>query len=141
MKKKLFVLAILFMVVLYVPSVFAVGINGCNALIPNAVIEPRIANLVHTVILLIQIAVPIVLVIMGLIDLFKGITAQKEEEIKKGQQLLIKRIITAVIIFFVIAGVKLLISIVAGKDLGTKIIDCANCFFNGANETTGECNK
>ena len=40
---------------------------------------------------LIQFAVPIVIIILGSIDLFKAVIASKEDEIKAAQKLLIKR--------------------------------------------------
>jgi len=122
----------------YMPNVLAADIKGCAAILPNVSIDIKIANAVHTIVLVIQIAVPILLVIFGMLDLFKGITAQKEDEIKKGQSIFIKRLISAAIVFFVIAIVKLLISFAA--DDNTNIMSCANCFLNGAN-AKGDCNK
>lgn len=138
MKKKILFLVILLICVLYVPNVLAADITGCSTLLPDIKIDVKIANAVHTIILVIQIVVPVLLVIFGMLDLFKAITAQKEDEIKKGQNMFIKRLITAAIIFFVIAIVKLLISFVSGDD---GIMTCASCFLNGADKTTGVCNK
>ena len=132
MKKKMFLIFVLSLALLYVPSVFAENIKGCADVMPNAMIDIKIANTVHTVILLIQIAVPVILVIFGMLDLLKAITGAKEDEIKKGQQMLIKRIITAVIVFFVIAIVKAVVSLAASPEEGTNIMTCANCFLNGA---------
>ena len=139
MKKRMFLIIILVMLLCYSPVVFAADITGCAATLKGVSIDARIANVVHTVILAIQIVVPVVLVIFGMLDLFKGITAQKEDEIKKGQQMLVKRIIAAALVFFVIAIVKALISFAAGPNAGSNILDCANCFLNGADETTGVC--
>lgn len=138
MKKKVFLMTILAMVLCYVPTVFAADIKGCATALSGVSIDVRIANVVHTIILVIQIAVPVVLVIMGMLDLFKGITAQKEDEIKKGQQIFIKRLITAAIIFFIIAIVKIIVTFAAGPDDGANIISCANCFLNGA-KSDGTC--
>ena len=92
-------------------------------------IPSKIADLTRIAVIIIQIVVPILLVIFGMLDLMKGVTAQKEDEIKKGQQILIKRCITAVIIFFVIVIVKLLVSLVADSESDSKnIIECFNCF-------------
>ena len=139
MKKNLVLIIILTMVLCYIPSVFAVDITGCTATLGNVSIDSRIANVVHTIILIIQIAVPVLLVIMGMIDLFKGITAQKEDEIKKGQQMFIKRLVAAALVFFVVVIVKMVISFAAGQNSATNIMDCASCFLNGASEVTGEC--
>ena len=87
-----------------------------------------IPNVVSIIIKAIQIIVPILLVVFGLIDLAKAVMAQKEDEIKKGQQTLIKRAIAAVIVFFVIPLVGLIINFVSGDD--DTISSCFNCFVN-----------
>lgn len=77
----------------------------------------------------IQVAVPIVLVIMGSIDLTKSMAAGKEEEIAKGRQLFIKRLIAASLVFFSFLIVKFVIGLVAAdENSANRIIDCANCF-------------
>lgn len=136
MKKKIVLGIILLMVMVYVPSVFAANITGCNAVLgSNVKIDEKIPNAVHTVIVAIKVVVPILLVVFGMIDLMKGITAQKEDEIKKGQNIFIKRLITAAIIFFVISIVQLIISFVADDE---GIMNCANCFINGAAKCSNE---
>lgn len=87
---------------------------------------PKVVSIIYTII---QIAVPIVLVIMGMLDLFKGVTAQKEDNMKKSQQMFIKRLITAAIVFFVFIAVKLVVSFASDKDSGY-IFECAECFIN-----------
>ena len=138
MKKKVFMMIILIMAFCLVPTVFAADITGCNNLINGVKIDTKIVNLTHSAILIIQIAVPVILVIFGMLDLFKGLTAQKEDEIKKGQQLFIKRLIAAALVFFVVAIVKLLVSFVA-DDKKEDILTCFNCFINGA-KNDGTCN-
>lgn len=88
-----------------------------------------IPNTISLVIKIIWIIVPILLVIFGLLDLAKAVMAQKEDEIKKGQQTLIKRAIAAVIVFFVIPLVQLIIKFVSGED--DTVMSCFNCFVNG----------
>ncbi len=95
-------------------------------------IPAKIPELVSFAITLIQIAVPVILVVMGSVDLFKGITAQKEDEIKKGQQMFVKRLLIAALIFFVIVITKFLISIIADNN-STNIIDCIDCFVDDKN--------
>lgn len=135
MKKKIFMIMILALLVFYAPSVLAVNMTGCEANLPGVVIDAKIPNTVHTIIVVIKIAVPVLLVIFGMLDLFKGLTAQKEDEIKKGQNLFIKRLISAAIIFFVISIVQLMVSFVAGDE---GIMTCANCFINGV-KSDGTC--
>lgn len=101
--------------------------NNMVTNIPTAL--PKVISIAYT---LIQIAVPVVLVVLGTLDLFKGITASKEDEIKKGQTMFIKRLIAAALVFFVFVIVKLIISFVAddGKsdNKAIRIMDCAECF-------------
>lgn len=92
-------------------------------------IPAKIPELTNFAMTLIQIAVPVILVVMGSLDLFKGITAQKEDEIKKGQQIFIKRLITGAIIFFVVVIAKFFISIVADSS-SANIIECMDCFLS-----------
>ena len=109
---------------------YEVGTASCGSdlLTGIPVLLPKIVSIIYKVI---QVAIPVVLVIMGSIDLIKGITASKEDDIKKGQQMFIKRLIAAVLIFFVFVVVKFLISLVADNDskrTAVKIMDCAECF-------------
>lgn len=85
--------------------------------------------IVSTIVTVIKIAVPILLIIFGMLDLGKAVIASKEEEIKKGQQVFIKRAIAAVIVFFVIQVVQIIIRFVSGND--QSIIQCFHCFING----------
>ena len=104
----------------------------CAAL-PNVRIDTKIVNTVHIAILAIQIVVPILLIIFGMLDLTRAVIAQKEDEIKKGQQTFIKRLVAAAIVFFVIAVVKLVIGFVSGDK---NIVSCVNCFINGSGSAT-----
>ena len=69
---------------------------------------------------------------MGILDLVKSLTGQKDDEIKKGQRTFIKRVITGVIIFFIFSIVKLVISLV-GDDNNESILNCVDCFINNNN--------
>ncbi len=62
---------------------------------------------------LIQIGVPIILIVLGTIDLGKAVIASKEDEIKNAQKMLVKRAIYAVAIFFVATIVTLVFSLFA----------------------------
>ena len=77
-------------------------------------IPQQIAHIIAIAVTFIQIGVPILLIIWGMLDLGKAVMAQKEDEIKKGQQTFIKRLIAAAIVFFVVVIVKLVVGLVAG---------------------------
>ncbi len=82
------------------------GLYTCGGL--DLEFSGMLPNTISMIITIIQIVVPILLVLFGLLDLAKAVMAQKEDEIKKGQQTLLKRVIAAAIVFFVIVIVKLL---------------------------------
>lgn len=107
----------------YSPATVSCG-DGLLTSIPNAI--PKVVSIAYTII---QIAIPVILVVMGTLDLFKGITAQKEDEMKKGQQMFVKRLIAAALIFFVFVIVKVIISFVADGS-SVAIMECAECFIN-----------
>ena len=82
-----------------------------------------------TIVLIIQILVPVLLIIFGMIDLGKAVIAQKEDEIKKGQSTFFKRLVAAILVFFVVFIVKLVIGFASGDK--TTLPNCINCFING----------
>lgn len=86
------------------------------------------AQITSTIITIIQIATPVIIILLGMIDLLKGVTSQKEEEIKKGQQTFVKRLIVGISVFLVFVLVKFVIGIVAPDEPG--MWDCVNCFVN-----------
>ena len=69
---------------------------------------------VGSIITLIQYGVPILLIVMGMLDLGKAVIASKDDEIKKAQTTLVKRLISAVAVYFVIAIVKFVLGIIGG---------------------------
>lgn len=91
-------------------------------------IPSKIPKITSDLVKLIQIIVPIILIIAGSIDLVKGVVAQKEDEIKKGKNIFIKRLITAAIIFFVVAIAKFLFSVISNSATTNNIVDCIDCF-------------
>ncbi len=97
--------------------------------------DSMLPTLTSTIVTLIKIGVPILLIIFGMLDLGKAVMAQKEDEIKKGWQTFIKRMIAAAIVFFVVVIVQLVLSLVAGDD-NDNVWNCVNCFVSG----TDKCN-
>lgn len=97
----------------------------------------KLINIVHSIIVILKFGVPILLIIFGMLDLGKAVMASKEDEIKKGQQMFIKRIIAAVLVFFVVVVVQLVFNL-STKDDGTDDNMWKNCiapFVNGCNNS------
>lgn len=88
-----------------------------------------IPYVISTIIKIIEIIVPVLLIIFGMIDLVKAVTAGKEDEIKKAQSVFIRRLIMGLLVFFVIVIVQTVVRFASNKD--ANITNCFNCFVNG----------
>lgn len=100
----------------------------CSDLLP-------LITFLKSVLKIIQWGVPILLIIMGSIDLGKAVLASDDKEIKGATSKLIKRAIAAVAIFFIPMLVNMLVSMVgkANVDKG----DFAACWnYTGTNTNT-----
>lgn len=109
---------------------------SCGSIKNIPTMIPKVVSIVYNII---QIVVPIILVIFGSLDLVKAVMGQKDDEIKKGQQTLIKRLIAAALIFFIFVTVKFVISLVAdNEDQTNGMIKCMECFIqNKCDSQTG----
>ena len=65
------------------------------------------------VIPLIQMGIPILLIVLGTVDLGKAVIASEDKEVKAAQTRLIKRVLYAVLIFFITIIVSLVFNLVA----------------------------
>ncbi len=82
--------------------------------------DPDLAPLITLlkgVLNLIQVAIPIILIIMGSIDLGKAVISSDEKEIKAATSKLIKRCIAAVAVFLISTIVSLVMNLVANSDV------------------------
>lgn len=79
---------------------------------------------------IIQIGIPIILIVMGSIDLGKAVLSSDDKEIKGATGKLIKRAIAAVAVFFVTTIVSLLLGMFSKTNVGdsesTSWKDCWN---------------
>ena len=76
-------------------------------------IPEQITSITHLIYKAIQIGVPIILIIVGMFDMGKAITQQKEDEIKKAQSLLVKKAIAAALVFLMFSFVQLIVTVVS----------------------------
>ena len=84
-------------------------------------LAPVIKLVKNGLIPILQIGIPIILIVLGMLDLGKAVMASKEDEIKNAQKMLIKRVIYAVAIFFVVTIVTLVFNLLvtSGATEGT----------------------
>ena len=95
-------------------------------------------DLVHLIINIIKVGAPVLLIVLGMMDMAKGVMAQKEDEIKKAQGLFVKRLIAGVLVFLVFVVVELVFSLLAGAtdEDNENIWDCVECFVKGSKSCT-----
>lgn len=79
-------------------------------------ILPLLKVIRHGIMPLIQIGIPIVLIVLGTLDLGKAVIASDDKEIKAAQGRLIKRVLYAAVIFFMVTIVSLVFNIIATAD-------------------------
>lgn len=70
-------------------------------------------KLIKSVLAIIQFVIPVLLILLGTIDLGKAVISSDDKEVKAAQSRLIKRVIYAVAIFFVALLVSLVMRLVA----------------------------
>lgn len=74
-----------------------------------------------------KIIIPLILIVMGMVDLGKAVVSSDDKAINKSVTSLIKRFIAAVIVFFIPTIVNTLFNIVTGFD-NEKDDDYSICF-------------
>ena len=77
-----------------------------------------------------KILVPVIIIVMGSLDLGKAVVANSEDEMKKATQVLVKRIIAGIVIFFIPTIVNLVLKLasnyVSVVDSGSSCIECVS---------------
>ena len=92
----------------------------CATLVP-------IMTLIGYVIFGIKVVVPVILILVGMLDLSKAIMGKDDSEIKKAQSSLIKKIVVAVCVYLVITLVGLIMSLIypSWDDNCAEAVSCA----------------
>lgn len=101
-----------------------------------------IIGLIKGILLIAQIVIPILLIIWGTIDLGKAVVASKEDDIKKAQATLIKRVITAILVFLLSTIVTFALGLVGGTNWKTCWTDSGSSICKDGqtyNPITGVC--
>ena len=99
-------------------------------------IPAGVANVISLVVKAVQIVVPILLIIWGMLDFAKAVIGSDEDKIKAAQKVFFKRLIAAAIVFLVVTIVKLLVNLVGtingdSVDSTDSIWSCITCFTDG----------
>lgn len=100
-------------------------------------IDPMVPAFIRLLINAIKIIVPIILIIFGIIEMLKAATANDEKVMKEAQGKLIKRIVYAVLIFFIVAIVQLVFNVLAkagSNESKNEIPACISCFTSNGDD-------
>lgn len=84
---------------------------------------------VRRVIVLLKIFTPIILIILGMVDFLRATISSDEKQMKDASSRFVRRILAAVIVFFVIAIVQFAFRLVGDQE--DSALGCFNCFVNG----------
>lgn len=92
-----------------------------------------VVNIVKWLIKIIQFGIPLILIVMVIFDLVKIVTAGTEDAVKKNTGAIVKRIMWAVIAFFVPMLIAFIFKNISNGSASGGLagpIDWINCFFN-----------
>lgn len=88
----------------------------------------KIWSFVGQIIKVLQIVIPVIIILLGTIDLGKAVMAGDDKKVKEAQKMLLMRIIYGVAIFFVITIVRVIFGMLDNADTGSI---CFNCISEG----------
>lgn len=75
-----------------------------------------VLRIVGIAIFIIKVVVPIMLIVVGMLDMAKAVTEKDENKIKDAQHKLIKKAIAAVLVFLIVTIVGVLMNLIGADD-------------------------
>lgn len=100
-------------------------------------IPTEITNTIGIIYNILLMAIPIAIIIFGLLDFVKAVISGKEDEIKKNTNVFLKRLLTGFLAFFVLAIVKFGMLVIAENVSGASdALSCVNSILG--NKKTGD---
>ena len=122
-KKKLIAVIISLISIDYVSAMEVVNCGGLGS-VPYVMIR-----FINRIVNIIKVIVPVILIIMGMIDMAKATTASDEKQMQTSRKMFIKRIIYAVMVLFVVSIVQLLFTILQTSvfQKENNLLGCVSC--------------
>lgn len=106
-------------------------LGGANLQNPDLFVIPTLTS---TIVTIVQWVIPVILIVLGMIDLGKAVTSNDEKQMKEAQKTLIKRVVYAVLVLFIVAIVRFVFSALAPDNKSKESVSaCINCFINKTN--------
>lgn len=132
------------LITIFIITVILFGVEGVKAAEPffgdldvikcgTAEFPEAIPTVIRAIVNIIKIATPIVLIVMGMIDMLRAVMANDDKKIAEGKDKFIKRLVLGALVFFVIMIVQFMVGVLAPEDESDSIISCINCMVNDAN--------
>ena len=119
-------LTIMLLLLSYIEPVMAMEVVKCGGFnnVPYKIIS-FIGNIINTI----KIIVPILLIIMGIVDMAKAVVSNDDKKMKESTKTFIKRTIYAVLVFFVIAIVQFVFKTLEKSmaDKENDLLSCVSC--------------
>lgn len=97
----------------------------------------EILQLVGYVITIFKVAIPLIIVAMGMFDFGKAVVAEKEDEIKKQTKRLLMRVVAGIVIFFIPTIVLFIFEQIGGYSTEKEQASfqvCENCLLHPATQ-------
>lgn len=98
-------------------------------------VDPMIPAFTSALIEIIKYLVPVILIVLGVIDLIKAMVATDSNKMKGSIGLFFRRIVYSVLIYFVVALVQFAVNTLgkSGAANSNQLNACINCFVNNEN--------
>jgi len=95
-------------------------------------IDTVLPAITSTIVTILQIIIPVILIVLGMVDFSKAVITSDEKEQKAAQGRFVKRVVYALIVFLLVAIVKLIFGVI-GRQTGdsASMSSCIDCFING----------
>lgn len=120
-RKNLLIIMLICSIVFVIEPVYAKNCSG--------ILTPGAYQLLQDVLNVVRIVVPVLLIILGSVDLATAVMSEDKDALKKGTSKLVKRCIAAIAIFFIPLIVNVLIGLVE-TSTGIVIVDDPLCGLN-----------
>lgn len=117
------------------------GVGGVDGFCANTA---NLWQLVGVVLLIFKIVIPIILIILGMLDLGKAVISSDDKAVSKAAKSLVMRIIAAVAIFFIPTIISFVFTLIAAfnNDVKEDFAICKTCITspNKSKDELNSCN-
>lgn len=87
---------------------------------------PKFTNALYDIL---KIATPVIIIITGMMDVLKAVSAQKEDEMKKAQKKFLNRLLAGAVVFLVFVIIETIVFMVIPDD-SDNAMNCVKCFLS-----------